>query len=439
MLAKRFSTVFFCVFLLFCAVKPVFSGNRVSEALADALRSRKLLSVEEVSQKFFVAIEQTSNPAQKISILSLLADFLIDNHEWERAVGVYEIVMQQGSDFDKPWAMYGAAQAFAMLNRPDDARGLCARLSAEFPGSSMEAFAKDMKKSFPGSIHGRMADFFPEKSPGASASTGKTEEVPLQADIVEGEEQPVSVNEAKSGNDDEKKPDLAKVIRITAWNNDLEGQIEARGMDLDLENAAGFDRKTRLLLNAEWQFSRRNLARLEYSLLDHHGFSTKAVIFDNLMYSPGSKVKIRTNSFDLGIAHSLHATNNNPWAFLYGVRFSSTRFRLEQQMLSGLRAGELNQELHLPYIGVESAARVSDNIRINGMMKFFPLFLGNSDNKLFDFNVALLFGGNHNRKTSETEWFGTLGYRLFMLRGKTGNDSIELGYSGPTFGLESHF
>ncbi len=436
-------------FLVF--IETGWCGQGVGKALDEALKSRATGTVEEVTQQFQKAAEQSPNPGQKGSVLSLLAEFLMEKQEWTKAIEVYERILTEGAEGDKAGGYYGAAQAYLMLNQPEKAKAICAELKANCPNNTMESFANYMKGVSPNSVHAKLAGFFAESSAGEPGKPVMDAE-PTQSKPVEPAPEPKATEEkplttlpatetqettqpAVEGKTEEKR--LA--VGAKGWNSDLAGHIDSKGMSLDLDNDTDIGAQTRLALNGSWKFSGKDQLRLDYSQFDHNGSLNKAVTFDKLLYTPGASVKVRTSFFDVGLSRLLDESEHGSWKFLYGAKFSRSFMRLAQQLAAGTRAGELNQDFSVPYLGVEGNAKLSGNVTLNGSVKYFSLNRSGASGRLTDFDVALLFGRDYAKEPAGTEWYGTLGYHFFLLHGEADNDSAETRYSGPTLGIESRF
>jgi hypothetical protein len=165
----------------------------------------------------------------------------------------------------------------------------------------------------------------------------------------------------------------------------------------------------------------------------------KTVTYDNLVYTPGSPVRFKTSFFDVGLSHLLNETRRSVWELLCGVKFSDLFMKLERQMVAGIRTGELDQNFRIPYMGIANSNKLSANLSMNATLKYFSFNHGVSKGRLTDFDVAFLFGKDYAKHPSENEWYGIIGYRYFLMRGKSGGDLSEVIYSGPTFGVESRF
>lgn len=422
-----------CFQLIFLA--DACAGSDVGKGLERALQSRETGSVEEVIRFFYEAAAKASRPEQKASILSFLADFLMKNKKWHEAVEVYQHVLQEGSENDKPWAYYGKAQAYYLLNDHVKAQSLCVELVTKYPGSSMEAFAREMKLISPSCIHARLAVFM-ILSPLIKAHKQVPE---ITSENLKSDTNLVSEKKIASLKPGKIMENSNLSLSIHGWQSDVTGEINARGMDLNLENDTDINPKTAQTARAEWQISDKNQIKFDYSQLNFNGTLMRKVVYDNLAYTPGASVRLKTNFFDFGLSHLFDENKRSVWEILCGVKFSNLFMKIEQQMVSGTRAGELDQNFRVPYLGIGSSNKLSDNLSLNAAIKYFAFNSGGIKANTTDFDVTFLFGRDYAKNPSTKEWYGLLGYRYFLMRGKSGGDLSEVTYSGPTLGVESRF
>ncbi len=420
-----------CLIIIFTTT--VCSGNDIGRELEKALQARSTGSPEDVTQLFNKVADEASRPEQKASILSFLAEYLMKNQAWPQAVEVYQRILQEGAETDKPWAYYGIAQAYYLSGQHSNARDVCIELVTKYPGNSMEAFAREMRAVAPNCVHAKLAAFM-MLSP---LFHGETQTIEMARPYTEATQ--IGINVPTTTKPAEMKANKKLKIRIDGWKSDLSGMIDAKGMNLNLENATDIDAKTMLMAKAEWQVSNKNQVKIEYSKFEHSGSLMKAVTYDNLTYSPGASVKLKTNFLDVELSHLLNETRHSVWQLLCGVKFSNLFMRLEQQMIAGIRTGELDQNFRVPYMGITCSNRLSDNISLNATIKSFSFNYSGAKARMTDFDLALLIGKDYAKHPSENEWYGTLGYRYFLMRGKSDGDLSEVIYSGPTFGVESRF
>lgn len=229
------------------------------------------------------------------------------------------------------------------------------------------------------------------------------------------------------------------VVDARGWNSALYGNINSKGMALDLNNDTDISGKTSFAIAGTWQFSKRDQLRLDYAQFNHNGNMNRAVTFDSLLYNTASNLKVNTSFFDAGLSRLLDESEHGFWKLLYGVKFSKVYMQISQPTVKGTQSGEVNSNLGVPYLGIEGETNLSGNVKLNGSLKYFTLNGGGASGRLTDFGVSLLFGRDYAKNPAETEWYGTLGYRYFLLHGEDNNDSAEVRYSGPIFGVEGRF
>jgi len=417
-------------------------------AFEDAIRSRATGSVEDVTAKFMDAAGQTADKTQKGFVLSALAEYLMEKERWEAAADVYQKVMREGADSNIPGACYGAAQAWLMLGNHENARELCRILKAKYPASGIEEFANQMKADAPDSVHAVLAEYLaefegvtgemvdltavPPTTVEAASPTVSTPEAAPAAPAAEPVAEPAVEKEGGI-----KTPRFA--LQMRGWQSDLSGRIESRGMNLNLADETNIDDQNRFAMKAAWNISAKNQLRFDYMHFDHSGFLKKNMTFDNLNYGFGALLNIETRFFDAGFARLLRETGDVAWRFLFGGKMSHAFMHVEQRVSGGFRSGELTQDFPIPYVGFEGQGKINSNAAVNASLKYFTVEQGDTAGDLTDLDVAFLIGRDYEKMPSETEWYGSLGYRYFLLRGRTTDETVKVSYAGPTFGVESRF
>lgn len=422
-----------CLIIIFTTTACI--GNDIGRELEKALQARSTGSLEEVTQLFSEVADKASRPEQKASILSFLAEYLMKGKEWFQAIEVYQRILQEGAENDQPWAYYGIAQAYYMAGEHYEARNVCIELVTKYPGSSMEVFALEMRAIAPDCVHAKLVTFM-MLSP-LPHHDKQIIETPFEKKITD--TTLVVEKMPKTTESNEIKANKSLAISITGWQNDISGMIDAKGMNLSLAKATDIDSKTMLSAKADWQVSEKNQIRFDYSRFEHSGTLMKMVTYDNLVYTPGSAVKFKTSFLDLGLSHLLNEARSSVWELLGGVKFRNSFMKLERQMVAGVRTGELDQNFRVPYLGIVNSNKLSTNLSMNAALKYFSFNHGGAKGRLADFDVAFLFGKDYAKHPSENEWYGILGYRYLLMRGKSDGDLSEVIYSGPTFGVESRF
>ncbi len=226
---------------------------------------------------------------------------------------------------------------------------------------------------------------------------------------------------------------------VALWHSDLAGRIDSRGMSLGLADATSIGSQNTGSLSGAWQFSENTRLRLDHFKFDHSGYLNRAVTFDNRNYAAGTAIRVRNSLFGVGLAQTLSDNDEGSFRVLCGVRFSKLNTRIAQGSAAGFRAGELDQSIGMPYLGVEGAARLSGNAGLIGSARFFDLDKNGEANRLSDFNLAFEFGRDYQGITADQEWYGVLGYRYFMLHDVSDANSSRVVYSGPTIGIRGKF
>ncbi len=445
------------------AVAVIVSGisacfaQGAGRAFEDAIRSRATGSVEEVTAKFMDAAGQTSDKTQKGFVLSSLAEFLMEKEEWAAAADVYQQVMREGADANIPGACYGAAQAWLMMGNHENAKELCKILKAKYPASGIEEFANQMKADAPDSVHALLAEYLAEfegvtgemidvtalpaaKEPAADVPV-PAEPMPAAPSTAE-PAPPVSAVEPVTEPAVEKQGKVGQpriTLQMRGWQSDLSGRMESRGMNLNLADETSISDQNRFAMKAAWNISRKNQLRFDYMHFDHSGLLKKNMTFDNLNYGFGALLNIEARFFDVGFGRLIKETGDVAWRFLFGGKMSHAFMHVEQRVSGGFRSGELTQDFPIPYVGFEGEGKINSNAAVNASLKYFTVEQGDTAGDLTDLDVAFLIGRDYEKMPAETEWYGSLGYRYFLLRGRTTDETVKVSYAGPTFGVESRF
>jgi len=228
-------------------------------------------------------------------------------------------------------------------------------------------------------------------------------------------------------------------VDVNLWHSDANGDIDSMGMSLDLGDDTDIGSQNRVGISGRWQFSEYTQLQLDYFQFNHSGYLNRAVSFDNLNYAAGSSVRVRNHLVGFGLAQTVSDYETGGLRVLCGARFSSFNTRLEQNFAAGSRIGELDQNIGMPYLGLEGATRLSANAGLTGSFKYCDLDRNGEPNRLSDFDLALIFGRDYAAAPARREWYGMLGYRHFMLNDASDGSASRVVYSGPVFGIRSRF
>ncbi|MBF0544076.1 MAG: hypothetical protein HQM08_06575 [Candidatus Riflebacteria bacterium] len=492
---KKLSGLFSLCLVLLLNTTSGWSDQDSGKTLECVLESRATKNVQDSIKNFQGAAEQAENTGQKAAIMSDFAAFLIANKEWKKSIEVCEVILKIGSPLDRAGAYYGMAQAYLMINELDKAKTVCKKLRGNCYGNTMEEFANNMKEISPTSIHGKLAELLAdtdiiitesasdtipfnriEETKVSGAPGKKSDEVAwkvgikkdageLLENISSGSAQnklskPPSVDKESPANTIiATGPVMVSVVEVASatgelgnktkeprlsignkgWSSELSGSILSNGMSLDMHDGTNLGRKTVVGLNGSWKFSKEERLCFDYTRFENSGSLTQAATFNSLRYLSGANFNSRTSFFSLGLSRFLYESKKSIWKVLYGMNFSRMLINLSQQTDSEYKAGKLDVDFSIPYLGIDTSAKLSRNVTLNGLAKFYVNKLGETDTQLKDFDLLFLFGRDYSEIPADIEWYGVLGYRYFLLHGKYVNDVVEESYFGPTFGLESRF
>lgn len=229
---------------------------------------------------------------------------------------------------------------------------------------------------------------------------------------------------------------------VYGWQNSLIGNGTVKGMVLDFKSEADFTSKTNFGGTVCFPLTKRTNVTLTYNSFDNSGNVTKALKFDNNNYKLGANVKIQNTWVDLTGSYLLSRYEKGYWDFLYGVKINNSKLDITgyNTTTSAFQTGSWSQNFPIPYIGVGGGVKMSDNVWFDGHIKYISVNKSGADVRSYDIDMNLAFQLNaKHAKKDGPEWFATLGMRKFNISGSFDNDSVEMGYSGPTFGFTGRF
>lgn len=235
-------------------------------------------------------------------------------------------------------------------------------------------------------------------------------------------------------------------VSFNAWRTGLEGDVNIDGLNLDLEDEADFGAKTRFGVNLSHAFSLRSSVSLAYNSLDHSGHTTRGVTFQKQNYQPNASIRIKNYWFDVKYSHLLSvwgdaAKREENGSFidaLAGIKFVNTELNVSgRDALNGIISGGWDQNFPVPYIGLGAGGQLSDNIWLRGEIKYMSINAGGGNIRHHDVDIGAAIRLNPGSRSSE--WYATLGYRNFHMRGEKDEDLARIGYRGPTFGIMGKF
>lgn len=257
--------------------------------------------------------------------------------------------------------------------------------------------------------------------------------MPVTVQFISGKSAPAVVDSTTS----EKSKELS--FRVLLWNSGLDGHIESRGMNFDLGNDADFNSQYGLGVEGSWRFSQNSELHLGYVEFDHSSQLNRTVVFDNLSYTNAASVRVQHQLLDACLSYLIGERESLCWELLGGMYVSQNLTRLEQNMASGLRVGEISQRLVYPYLGARSSYKMSDNTGFEGSIKYLLLNKARSVGRLSDFDLSLNLGRGYYENSGGITWFGTIGYKYLLLNGDGDAAVLETRYSGPVCSINSRF
>ncbi len=238
-------------------------------------------------------------------------------------------------------------------------------------------------------------------------------------------------------------------VQIYGWKNDLFGDIDVKGMNLDLGSEADFSAKTRLGVTLTHGFSKKNNLTLSYNSFDHSGRINKTVTFDNRNYQAGASINLKNRWFDLAWSHNFNfwsqggtSSQEQRGGFIdgmLGIKFSQADLDVAgyAPVTNAYTTGSWSESFPIPYLGIAAGSQVAKNLWLDGHLKFISVNAGDGSVRSMDFDLNAALRLNPQQK--DTEWFATVGYRSFNIDGEADKDNVNVGYRGPTFGLLARF
>lgn len=254
--------------------------------------------------------------------------------------------------------------------------------------------------------------------------------------------------------------DRTTTIEFFGWNSELDGNLNVKGMKIDLDTDAGFGDENRFGFRMTHVLSARSSLHLSYMKNEHDGRINKIVTFDNKNYQAGADIDIENSWLDLTYCHNLTRSdaeerNKSKLEAFYldamiGVKFSSAKVSVEGRentVAAAYLKDSWSEDFPVPYLGLTAGGQLSENLWLKGHLKYLNANAGGNDALHADYGINLALklnpAGNKRGKRiqnqSETEWFIDLGYRGVKYDVDSNNDSAELRYTGPTLGIFARF
>lgn len=230
-------------------------------------------------------------------------------------------------------------------------------------------------------------------------------------------------------------------IQIFGWKTDLDGSVNALGMSLDFKSEAsmrkefGSGANFRLPLNPKIQ--------LVFSLQQfrNKGTTLKPITFDSQKYAAGADIHFESKCFEVGASHSLSENKSGYFELLYGLRFQNAEVQLSQfvPLAGSSKTGDWRQRFFIPYLGLGGGVKLSKRVLANSHIRMTSLNFGSQELKSVDIDISLAVRLNAEEENETREWYAAIGYKKFIFTGNEGNNSADVGFSGPTFGIMGRF
>lgn len=454
-----------CVFI---ALLPIFTAaaeTRVGDFLEAALRGRETGSVADVSANFSAAAEATTKPNQKSVVYLLHSDYLLNMREWEKVISLQQQILREGTPGDRPNALYNLIWGHLELKQTEKATSACAEFQASSSKETQLETIEYMRHVFPGSIHARIADLLattpsaqePLKQAMIPAATGDAQssptDVPMFLDESQSSKRPspsvLSQLQAPSPQRPptpppeetvpaREEPSKALTVRLAGWQSTVDGSIDSSGMALDLGSHISVDRIITPSLSILADLSSKDRISLSYAEFRFKGTLTRTTVHQRKTYSPGASFRFNTMLLELAGYHELRSCPTRNWGLVYGVTLVDSDLKVTQQGPTGRQEANWDSRFAYPYLGLSGTSSLGNDLALDGSIKWFS-WSGNGRFKTHDLELKLVFGDRKRRSARNGNLIGFVGYRDFCWSGDFDNDSAEILFSGPIFGIEATF
>ena len=421
--------------LLFAAT--TFAEPQIGQLLEEAMAARKTGTVSDVSDKFIIAANAASSNNQRSNVLFIFSDYLLDKHEWEKAIQVQYRILDYGSPTSQAGAFYNLIRANLELNKIDDAKIAAKELNACPSGESMRAHALSMKELAPNSIHARISDMLAETALNADlAGPSQLQPQPsssAQITTAPSETQPLPETEVPAQRDSKEFS-----VLIGGWNSALRGDLNSQGMSLNFGGDLSSKRVTSVALAAEISPNPRDRFKATYVNFSFSGTLNKTFVHSGKTYNPGAEFHLRSKFIDLEGFRELRQRSRVIWGVLYGIMLTESDLEIAQNIPGIRQISTWESRFGYPYLGVAARSNHSGSIGWEASGKFF-VWNGDGRYNTHDLELKLLFGQGSRKMSSRRKFWGYLGYRDFRWDGDFDEDVVELRFSGPIFGIEFFF
>lgn len=235
--------------------------------------------------------------------------------------------------------------------------------------------------------------------------------------------------------------------QIMLWRNSVYGDVSVKGMQLDLDGDTGFSTENRFGGQVSFALTERTNLVFAYNTFENSGLIRKDVTFDGRKYTGNAALRLKNDWFDVSGAYKMADSDSAYWDFLYGLKVGHAGLDVSgyAPVTGAYQSGSYSSTYPIPYIGIGGGARISDALWVDGHLKYVSINAGGGDVRSFDvdLNLGLDLARKEKKRglkvasksSSEMEWLAVVGYRTFLIDGNKDNDTVKVGYRGPTFGV----
>lgn len=235
-------------------------------------------------------------------------------------------------------------------------------------------------------------------------------------------------------------------FELLAWDADIDGIIDVKGTArLDIKAEANVTEKTRFGFRITRATSEKGMFELSYMKQDNDITVNRPITFDGKNYNVGANMNLKNTWFDLAYNHNLYRNSEADQSFdaayidgIFGVKFSKSEVDILGNVAGVTDRGNWDKSYPIPYLGLAGATQLSGNLWARASLKYMNIKVSGTDALHHDHSFHVAYKINTSI-SSDTELFLDLGYRHVKYDITNDNDSAEITYKGPVFGLFARF